>query len=63
MRFGKDICDIAASKKSVGIEPVVEMATATKVNDLTAALSEKATQLSDAILRAQAMTEALSYLR
>ncbi len=63
MRFGKDICDIAASKKSVGIEPVVEMATATKVNDLTAALSEKATQLSDAILKAQAMTEAESMAR
>ncbi len=63
MRFGMDICDIAASKKSVGIEPVVEMATATKVNDLTAALSEKATQLSDAILKAQAMTEAESMAR
>ncbi len=63
MRFGKDICDIAASKKSVGIEPVVEMATATKVNDLTAALSEKATQLSDAILKAQAITEAESMAR
>ncbi len=63
MRFGKDICDIAASKKSLGIEPVVEMATATKVNDLTAALSEKATQLSDAILKAQAITEAESMAR
>lgn len=63
MRFGKDICDIAASKKAVGIEPVVEMATATKVNDLTAALSEKATQLSDAILKAQAMTGAESMAR
>ena len=63
MRFGKDICDIAASKKSVGLEPVVEMATATKVNDLTAALSEKATQLSDAILKAQAITEAESMAR
>ena len=63
MSFGKDICDIAARKKSVGIEPVVEMATATKVNDLTAALSEKATRLSDAILRAQAMTEAESMAR
>ena len=48
MKFGKDICDIAASKKAVGIEPVVEMATATKVNDLTAALSENAARLSDA---------------
>ena len=35
MKFGKDICDIAASKKAVGIEPVVEMATATKVNERT----------------------------
>ncbi|MDE7194736.1 MAG: glutamine synthetase type III, partial [Oscillospiraceae bacterium] len=57
MRFGKDICDIAASKKSVGIEPVVELETAKKVNDLTAALSEKAAHLSDAILRAQAVTD------
>lgn len=63
MRFGKDICDIAASKKAVGIEPVVEMATAAKVNDLTSALSEKATQLSDAILKAQAMTGAESMAR
>lgn len=54
MKFGKDICDIAASKKAVGIEPVVEMATAAKVNDLTAALSENAARLSDAILKAQA---------
>lgn len=54
MKFGKDICDIAASKKAVGIEPVVEMATATKVNDLTMALSENAARLSDAILKAQA---------
>ncbi len=54
MKFGKDICDIAASKKAVGIEPVVEMATATKVNDLTTALSENAARLSDAILKAQA---------
>ena len=57
MKFGKDVCDIAASKKAVGIEPAVEMATASKVNDLTAALSEKAAQLSDAILKAQAISE------
>ena len=55
MKFGKEICDIAASKKAVGIEPTVEMATAKKVNDLTAALSEKAAELSDAVVKAQAV--------
>ena len=55
MKYGKEICDIAASKKAVGIEPSVEMATAKKVNDLTAALSEKAAALSDAVVKAQAV--------
>ncbi len=55
MKFGKEICDIAASKKAVGLEPTVEMATAKKVNDLTAALSEKAAQLSDTVVKAQAV--------
>ena len=55
MKYGKEICDIAASKKAVGIEPSVEMATAKKVNDLTAALSEKAAELSDAVVKAQAV--------
>ena len=55
MKYGKEICDIAASKKAVGLEPTVEMATAKKVNDLTAALSEKAAELSDAVVKAQAV--------
>ena len=55
MKYGKEICDIAASKKAVGIEPTVELATAKKVNDLTAALSEKASALSDAVVKAQAV--------
>ncbi len=55
MKYGKEICDIAASKKAVGIEPTVELATAKKVNDLTAALSEKAAALSDAVVKAQAV--------
>ena len=55
MKFGKEICDIAASKKAVGLEPTVEMATAKKVNDLTAALSEKSAALSDAVVKAQAI--------
>ena len=55
MKYGKEICDIAASKKAVGIEPTVELATAKKVNDLTAALNEKASALSDAVVKAQAV--------
>lgn len=55
MKFAKDVCDIASSKKEIGIEPVVETALAKKVNDLTAALSEKAAALSDAVVKAQAV--------
>ena len=55
MKFSKDICDIAASKKALGIEPTVETELAKKLNDLTAALSEKAAQLSDAVVKAQAV--------
>ncbi|MBP1562298.1 MAG: glutamine synthetase III [Oscillospiraceae bacterium] len=55
MKYGKEICDIAASKKAVGIEPTVELASAKKINDLTAALNEKASALSDAVVKAQAV--------
>ena len=55
MKFSKDICDIAASKKALGIEPTVETALAKKLNDLTAALSDKACALSDAVVKAQAV--------
>ena len=55
MKFSKDICDIAASKKALGIEPTVETELAKKLNDLTAALSEKAGKLSDAVVKAQAV--------
>ena len=55
MKFSKDICDIAASKKALGIEPTVETELAKKLNDLTAALSEKAAKLSDAVVKAQAI--------
>lgn len=55
MKFSKDICDIAASKKAIGIEPVVETELAKKLNDLTTALSEKAGALSDAVVKAQAV--------
>ena len=57
MKFGKDIADIAASKKAIGIEPTVELGIAKKVNDLTAALSEKAYALSDAIVKAQGVSD------
>ena len=53
MKYGKDVSDIAASKKSIGLEPSVELSVAKKVNDLTAALSENATVLSDKVVKAQ----------
>ena len=55
MKFGKDVCDIIASKKAAGIEPTVELALAAKVNTLTVALSEKANELSDSIVKAHAV--------
>ncbi len=63
MKFGKDVCDIAASKKAVGIDPTVETAMADKVNKLTAALSEKACALSDAVVKAQAVEGAAEQAR
>ena len=63
MKFGKDIADIAASKKAIGIEPTVELGIAKKVNDLTAALSEKAYALSDAVVKAQGVSDAEAQAR
>ncbi len=57
MKFAKDICDIAASKKANGINPTVEAALASKVNDLTIALSDKANTLSNAIVKAQGVED------
>ncbi len=55
MKFAKDVCDIAASKKALGVEPTVETEMAKKVNELTVALSDKAHALSDAVVKAQAV--------
>lgn len=58
MKFAKDVCDIAASKKAVGVDPAVETEMAQKVNTLTIALSDKAKALSDAVVKAQEFTDA-----
>lgn len=58
MKFGKDVADIAASKKAIGIKPDVELAMCKKVNELTAALSENAYALSDAVVKAQSIKDA-----
>ena len=58
MKCAKDVCDIAASKKAVGIDPVVETEMAAKLNTLTIALSEKAKALSDAVVKAQGIADA-----
>ncbi len=63
MKFAKDVCDIAASKKAVGIDPAVETEIADKVNKLTIALSEKAAALSDSIVKAQAVEDAAAQAR
>ncbi len=57
MRFAKDVCDMAASKKAVGVNPVVETALAAKVNELTVALSDKANTLSNAVVKAQGIED------
>ncbi|MCH5207100.1 MAG: glutamine synthetase III [Oscillospiraceae bacterium] len=63
MKFAKDVCDIAASKKALGIDPTVETALAGKVNSLTVALSDKANALSDAIVKAQGIDDILAQAR
>ena len=57
MKFAKDVCDIAASKKAVGVDPAVETEMAQKVNTLTIALSDKAKALSNAVVKAQEITD------
>ncbi len=57
MKFTKDVCDMAASKKALGIEPVVETELANKANTLTVSLSEKIDALNAAIVKAQAITD------
>ena len=57
MKFAKDVCDIAASKKAVGVEPTVEVAMANKVNTLTVSLNEKIDALNAAIVKAQGVSD------
>ncbi len=57
MKYGKDICDIAASKKAVGVDPAVEVSIANKVNTLTVSLNEKIDVLNAAIVKAQGISD------
>ena len=57
MKFAKDVCDMAASKKAVGVEPTVEVAMANKVNTLTISLNEKIDALNAAIVKAQGISD------
>ena len=57
MKFAKDVCDMAASKKAVGVEPTVEVAMANKVNTLTVSLNEKIDALNAAIVKAQGISD------
>ena len=57
MKFSKDVCDMAASKKALGIEPVVETELANKANTLTISLSEKIDALNAAIVKAQGVSD------
>ena len=57
MKFSKDVCDMAASKKALGIDPVVETELANKANTLTISLNEKIDALNAAIVKAQAVSD------
>lgn len=57
MSFAKDICDIAASKKAVGVEPSVELSIAEKVNTLTVSLNDKIDVLNAAIVKAHGISD------
>ena len=58
MRYTKEVCDMAQSKKSLGIEPTVEAELAQKLNTLTVALSKGIDDLSAAIKTAQGVSDA-----
>ncbi|MGN1341089.1 MAG: glutamine synthetase III [Oscillospiraceae bacterium] len=57
MKYAKDICDIAASKKAMGVEPTVELSVANKVNTLTVSLNDKIDVLNAAIVKAQGISD------
>ena len=57
MKYAKDICDMAASKKTVGVDPAVELSIANKVNTLTVSLNEKIDVLNAAIVKAQGISD------
>ena len=57
MKYAKDVCDIAASKKAVGVEPTVELGIVNKVNTLTVSLNEKIDALNAAIVKAQGISD------
>lgn len=57
MKYAKDVCDIAASKKAVGVDPAVEVSIANKVNTLTVSLNEKINVLNAAIVKAQGISD------
>ncbi len=57
MKFAKDVCDMAASKKAVGVEPTVEVAMAHQVNTLTISLNEKIGARNAAIVKAQGVSD------
>ena len=57
MKYSKDVCDIAASKKAVGVEPTVELGIVNKVNTLTVSLNEKIDALNAAIVKAQGISD------
>ncbi len=57
MKYTGEICNVAASKRAIGIEPTVELALAAKLNDLTVSLSERLDLLSTAVVKAQCVEE------
>ncbi len=63
LKFTKDLCDMAAAKKAVGVEPKVETEIAAKVNDLTIALNDKCAALSSAVVKAQGISDPLEMAR
>lgn len=58
IKFTKEVCDSAAGKRALGIEPTVELALAERLNRLTISLSAGADVLSAEIAKAQEVKEA-----
>ncbi len=63
MKYEKFLCDLIASKKSVGVDSSVEMAAAARISSLASAMTEKNAKLSELLAHSSEKTDVLDMAR